>query len=143
MKPSDYQISGSMHFFRCLFPIQSLLRSFTAFLTEFTLYYYTTAFLFNLRCACVARVTVVIVSVCLCVCLLSHISPLGLLFIVKMLPRTKVKKFVAISLKLLCCRDRVLPPLIAIHRVGHFSRGYITRMRTVLQDTMAMKLYAG
>ena len=60
-----------------------------------------------------------------CVCLLSHIPPLGLLFIVKMLPCTqramKVKKFVAFSLKLFCCRDRALPRLMAIHWVGHFS----------------------
>ena len=65
---------------------------------------------FNPRRAC-ARVAAVAVSVCLsvclsvCVCPLSHISPLGLLFVVKTLPRTqratKVKKFVAFSLKML------------------------------------------
>ena len=67
------------------------------------------------RHACAARVMVVVVSVCLCVCPLSHISPLGLLFVVKTLPRTqqatKVKKFVAFSLKLVRCQDRALPLL--------------------------------
>ena len=50
------------------------------------------------------RVTV-LGSVCLCVCLLSHISPMERLFILKTLSRTqratKVKKFVGICLKLL------------------------------------------
>ena len=50
-------------------------------------------------------------SVCLCVCLLSHISPTERLFVLKTLSRTqratKVKKFVAICLKLL--RSRVMP----------------------------------
>ena len=63
----------------------------------------------NPRCACAARVMVVAMSVCLsvcvcvCVCPLSHISPLGRLFVVKMLPRTqwatKVKKFFGIFSK--------------------------------------------
>ena len=77
--------------------------------------------IFNPWRACAARVMVVAVCVCVCVCVclfvcpLSHISPLGLLFIVKMLPRTqrtkKVKKFVAFSLKLPLCRDRALLPM--------------------------------
>ena len=70
------------------------------------------------------RVTVVVLSVCVCVCLLSHISPLERLFILKILSRTqratKVKKFVGFSLKPLCCGDPALPPLKAIHTVGHF-----------------------
>ena len=48
------------------------------------------------------RVTVV-VPVCVCVCLLSQISPLGRLFVLKILSRTqwatKVEKFVGFSLK--------------------------------------------
>ena len=52
------------------------------------------------------------------VCLLSHISPLERLFILKILSRTRrtteVKKFAP---KLLCCCDPVFPP---IHTVGHF-----------------------
>ena len=61
----------------------------------------------NPRRACAARVTVVV----LCVCLLSHISPMERLFVLKMLSRTqratKVKKFVGICLKRL--RSRVMP----------------------------------
>ena len=48
-------------------------------------------------------------SVCLSVCLLSHISPLECLFVLKTLWATKVKKFVGFSLKLLRCRDPALP----------------------------------
>ena len=74
----------------------------------------------NPRHACAVRVCLSV-----CVCPLSHISPLGLLFVMKMLPRTqqatKVKKFVAFFLKLFCCRDRAFPPLMAIQWVGHFS----------------------
>ena len=48
-------------------------------------------------------------------CLLSHISPLERLFVLKTLSRTqratKVKKFVGFSLKPLRCRDPELPPL--------------------------------
>ena len=66
---------------------------------------------------CAMRVNVVGLSVCL----LSHISPLELVFILKILSRTQwateVKIFVGFSLKLLCCRDPVLPPL---NTVGHF-----------------------
>ena len=66
----------------------------------------------NPRRACAARVTVV---VCLSVCLLSHISPMERLFVLKTLSRTqratKVKKFVGFSLKPLRCRDPALPPL--------------------------------
>ena len=57
---------------------------------------------FNPRRACAARVTVV-GSVCVCVCLLSHISPLKRLFVLKLLSRTQrateVKKYVGFSLK--------------------------------------------
>ena len=80
----------------------------------------------NPRRACAARVTVV-GSVCLSVCLLSHISPLERLFVLKTLSRTqratKVKKFVGFSLKPLRCRDPALPPLTAIRTAGHFSCG--------------------
>ena len=62
----------------------------------------------NPRRACAARVTV-------CVCLLSHISPIERLFVLKTLSRTqratKVKKFVGFSLKPHRCRDPALPPL--------------------------------
>ena len=55
-------------------------------------------------CVCVC------VCVCLCVCLLSHISPLEHLFVLKILSRTQrameVKKFVEFSLKPL--RSRVM-----------------------------------
>ena len=48
---------------------------------------------FNPRRTCAARVTVVVVSVCLsvcvCVCLLSHISLLEHLFVLKTLSRTQ------------------------------------------------------
>ena len=61
--------------------------------------------------------------VCLSVCPLSHISPLGLLFVVKTLPRTqhatKVKKYVAFSLKLRRSRARALPALYGYRAVGH------------------------
>ena len=67
--------------------------------------------LINPRRACAARVTVVAV----CVSPLSHISPPGLLFVVKTLSRTqramKVKTFVAFSLKPTRFGDRALPPL--------------------------------
>ena len=69
--------------------------------------------------------------VCVCVCLLSHISLLERLFVLKTLSRTqretKVKKFVGFSLKPLRCRDPALPPLY-----GHaYSRPFFscTRMR--------------
>ena len=59
------------------------------------------------------RVTVVVLSVCVSVCLLSQISPLERLFVLKVLSRTQrateVKKFVGFSLKLLHCRDPVFP----------------------------------
>ena len=55
--------------------------------------------------------TWVCLCVCLSVCLLSHISPTERLFVLKTLSHTqratKVKKFVAICLKLL--RSRVMP----------------------------------
>ena len=50
---------------------------------------------------------------CLSVCLLSHISPMERLFVLKTLSRTqratKVKNFVGFSLKPLRCRDPALP----------------------------------
>ena len=52
---------------------------------------------------------------CLSVCLLSHISPLEHLFILKILSRTQqameVKTIVGFSLKPLCCRYTPLPAL--------------------------------
>ena len=60
------------------------------------------------------RVTVVVLSVCVCVsvCLLSHISPLERLFVLKILSRTQrateVKKYVGFSLKPLRCGDPAL-----------------------------------
>ena len=67
---------------------------------------------------------VVVVSVCLSVCPLSHISPLGLLFVVKTLLRTqhatKVKKIVAFSLKLRRSRATALPALYGYRAAGHF-----------------------
>ena len=60
----------------------------------------------------------------MCVCPLSHISPLGPLFVLKTLLRThramKVKKFVAFSLKLRLSRAMALPALYNYHAVGHF-----------------------
>ena len=77
---------------------------------------------------CAVRVMVVVVSVCLSVCvsvcLLSLISPLGLLFFVKMLPLTqhamKVKKFVAFSLKLCHSKATALSALYGYRAVSHF-----------------------
>ena len=64
--------------------------------------------------ACAVRVTVVswvCLCVCVCVCLLSHISPMERLFVLKTLSctqrATKVKIFVGICLKRL--RSRVMP----------------------------------
>ena len=57
------------------------------------------------------------VCVCVCVCLLSHISPMERLFVLKTLSHTqretKVKKYVEFSLKPLRCRDPALPPCTA------------------------------
>ena len=62
--------------------------------------------------------------VCVSVCPLSHISPLGLLFVEKTLSHTqhakKVKIFVAFSLKLRRSRVTVLPALYGYLAVGHF-----------------------
>ena len=81
---------------------------------------------------CTARVTVVAVSVCVCVCVcpLSHISPLGLLFVLKTRLHThwatKVKKVVAFSMKLCRSRAMALPALYGYRAVGHFlSAEYI------------------
>ena len=92
----------------------------------------------NPRRACAARVTVV-GSVCLCVCvsvyLLSHISPMERLFVLKTLSRTqratKVKKFVGFSLKPLRCRDPAPPPLYGHAYSRPFLHAYFscTRMR--------------
>ena len=69
-------------------------------------------------CVCVC------VCVCVSVCLLSHISPLERLFVLKILSRTlwpmEVKQFVGFSLKPLHCGDPAVPPLKAICTVGHF-----------------------
>ena len=58
---------------------------------------------------------VVVVCMCVRVCPLSHISPLGPLFVLKRLSHTqqatKVKTFVVFSFKLLHFRNRALPPL--------------------------------
>ena len=73
--------------------------------------------------------------VCLCVCLLSHISPMERLFVLKTLSRTqqatKVKKFVGFSLKPLRCRDPALPPLYGHAYSQPFFHAYFscTRMR--------------
>ena len=65
--------------------------------------------------------------VCVCVCLLSHISPMERLFVLKTLSRTqratKVKIFVGFSLKPLRCRDPALPPL----RGRAYSRPFFLR----------------
>ena len=57
--------------------------------------------------------SLVCLCVCVSVCLLSCISPLERLFILKSTSRiqqaTKAKKFVGFSLKLLCCGDPALP----------------------------------
>ena len=55
-------------------------------------------------------------------CLLSHISPVERLFILKILSRTQqATKVVGFSLKSLHCRDPALPQLKAIHMVSHFT----------------------
>ena len=58
----------------------------------------------------------VCLCVCVSVCLLSHISPLEHLFVLKSMSRiqwaTKVKKFVAFSLKPLCCGDPAFPSVV-------------------------------
>ena len=88
---------------------------------------------FNPRCACAARVTVVAVCVCVCVCVcvsvcpLSHISHQGLL---RAQRATKVKIFVAFSLKPLRSRDGAIPPLDG-HTFGRPFFLRITRMRIV------------
>ena len=87
---------------------------------------------FNPRCACAARVTVV-GFVC-AVCLLSHISLLERLFILKSMSRTratKVKKFVRFALKLLCCGDLTLPS-----SYGHTYRlPFFTHVRYTYEHT--------
>ena len=58
----------------------------------------------------------------LCVCLLSHISPMERLFVLKTVSRTqrttKVKKFVGFSLKPLRCRDTALAHCTATRAVA-------------------------
>ena len=79
--------------------------------------------------------------VCLSVCLLSHISPMERLFVLKTLSRaqqaTKVKKFVGFSLKPLRCRDPALPPLYGhaysrpfFHAYFSCTRMHISRVYT-------------
>ena len=62
------------------------------------------------------------IAINVCVSPLSHISPLGLLFVLKMLPHTqqamKVKTLVAFSLVAKIKRSL---PWMAIHMIGHFS----------------------
>ena len=71
----------------------------------------------------------------LSVCLLSHISPMERLFVLKTLSRTqratKVKKFVGFSLKPFRCRDPALPPLYGHAYSRPFFHAYFscTRMR--------------
>ena len=73
--------------------------------------------------------------VCVSVCLLSHISPMERLFVLKTLSRTqlatKVKKFVGFSLKPLRCRDPAPPPLYGHAYSRPFLHAYFscTRMR--------------
>ena len=75
----------------------------------------------------------VCLSVCLsvCVCPLSHISSLGLLFVLKTLlgtrQPTKVKKFVAFFLKLLRSRATALPALYGYRAVRHFLSALYAR----------------
>ena len=65
-------------------------------------------------------------GLCLFVCLLSHISPLERLFVLKTLSRTqramKVKKIVAFSLKPLRCRDPALTLLYGQRTVRRYVR---------------------
>ena len=75
------------------------------------------------------------VCVCVCVCLLSHISPMERLFVLKTLSRTqratKVKRFVGFSLKPLRCRDPALPPFCG----RAYSRSFLllkARMRIIV-----------
>ena len=72
------------------------------------------------RCTLLMRRRVTVVG-SVCVCLLSHISTLECLSVLKILSRTQrateVKIFVGFSLKQLCCRDPAFPPLKAIHTV--------------------------
>ena len=80
--------------------------------------------------------------VCLSVCTLSQISLLGLLFVVKTLPRTqhatKVKKFVAFSLKLRRSRDTALPALYGYHAVGHFLSAEYARALLIIMPTLTV-----
>ena len=74
--------------------------------------------------------------VCLSVCLLSHISPMERLFVLKTLSRTqratKVKKFVGFSLKPLRCRDPALPPLYGHAYSRPFFHAYRVRACVLL-----------
>ena len=85
---------------------------------------YSFTMIINYRHACATSVTVVVVSVCVSVCPLSHISPLECLFVVKTLPHTqystKVKKYVAFSLKLRRSRAKAFSALYGYRAVGHF-----------------------
>ena len=75
--------------------------------------------------------------VCVSVCLLSHISPMERLFVLKSMSRTqratKVEIFVGFSLKPLRCRDPALPALYAYARSAIFLRK--ARMRIVVFTT--------
>ena len=68
----------------------------------------------------------------LSVCPLSHISPLGLLFVVKTLPRTQqaTKVEMAFSLKLRCSRSTALPALYgyrALDNSAEYARALLKR----------------
>ena len=75
-------------------------------------------------CVCVCACVCVCMCVCVCVsvCLLSHISPLERLFILKTLSRTQwatqVEIFVGFSLKILRSRAAALPVLYGYREVG-------------------------
>ena len=91
--------------------------------------------LVNPRRVCAARV-IVLGSVCLSVCLsvlLSHISPMEHLFVLKTLSRTqqarKVKQFVGICLKRL--RSRVMPRKISPLDTQQSARGYPTIVNNI------------
>ena len=73
-------------------------------------------------------VTVVAVSVCVCLCVCLSIKR-HLTSGASVRPENAVtysadnkgQKFVSFSLEMFQCRDQVIPPLMAIHQVGHFS----------------------
>ena len=133
---------------RLLFPFIFLIARETL-LSLFSFAVVLGLYIINPRRACAARVTVV-GSVCLCVCvsvcLLSHISPMERLFVLKTLSRTqratKVKKFVGFSLKPLRCRDPALPPLYGHAYSRPFFHAYRVRACVLLMYTRTSHVYA-